>query len=243
MSEAGEGDRRSEAASSFLISDPEQRARREAENGLRQFDSVIGLVQRYLAEGWEFKLRLSTILGLHRDALLGVHPLAGNFRPSTVEIRGSKHVPPDAWRVPELVEELCDYVNENWEAATALHLAAYTMWRLNWVHPFADGNGRTARAVAYLVLCMRMGSRIPGVRTIPDLISENKQPYYDALEAADNRLEAEHRIDLSSLEELLSNLLAAQLVSAVEQASGRSLESTSPGGHMGNGASPLPNRF
>jgi Fic family protein len=223
MSQLEEGDRKSQAASPFLISDPEERARREAENGLRQFDSVIGLVQRYLAERWRFALRMSTILGLHRDALLGVHPLAGNFRPSTVEIRGSKHVPPDAWKIPQLVEELCDYVNDNWETATALHLAAYTMWRLNWIHPFADGNGRTARAVSYLVLCMRMESRIPGVRTIPDLISENKTPYYDALEAADDRWSTEQKIDLAQLEELLGNLLAAQLISALEEARGQTI--------------------
>jgi Fic family protein len=167
---------------------------------------------------------VSTILGLHRDALLGVHPLAGNFRPSTVEIRGSKHIPPDAWQVPQLVEELCDYVNDHWETATALHLAAYVMWRLNWIHPFADGNGRTARAVSYLVLCMKMGGRIPRNRTIPDLISENKKPYYDALEAADEALViAKCKIYLSQLEGVLGTLLAEQLVSALEQASGRSL--------------------
>ena|SRR6516162_67355 len=223
MGEPEEGDRKSEAASPFLITDPEDHARREAENGLRQFDNVIGLVERYLAERWRFALRLSTILGLHRHALLGIHSLAGNFRPSTVEIRASRHVPPDAWQVPLLVEELCDYINDNWETATPLHLAAYAMWRLNWVHPFADGNGRTARAVSYLVLCMKMGSRIPGIRTIPDLISENKKPYYDALEAADIRRASERRVDLAQLEDLLGDLLAAQLVSALEQATGQSL--------------------
>lgn len=223
MSDSASESRYSEAASAFLISDPEERARREAENGLRQFDSVVGLVQRYLAERWRFASRVSTILGLHRDALLGVHPLAGNFRPSTVEIRGSRHVPPDAWQVPSLVEEMCDYVNDRWETATPLHLAAYVMWRLNWVHPFADGNGRTARAVSYLVLCMKMGGRVAGTRTIPDLISENKQPYYDALEVADECWASQQRIDLGQLEEVLGSLLAEQLVSALEQASGRSI--------------------
>lgn len=124
MSDPNGGSRHSEAASAFLIFDSDERARREAENGLRQFDSVIGLVQRYLAERWRFALRVSTILGLHRDALLGVHALAGNFRPSTVEIKGSRHIPPDAWQVPQLVEELCDYINDNWDIATPLHLAA-----------------------------------------------------------------------------------------------------------------------
>lgn len=223
MSDLGDGGRHSEAAAAFLISDPEERARREAENGLRQFDSVVGLVQRYVAERWRFALRVSTILWLHRDALLGVHPLAGNFRPSTVEIKGSSHIPPDAWQVPQLVEDMCDYVNDHWESATALHLSAYVMWRLNWIHPFADGNGRTARAVSYLVLCMKMGGRVPGVRTIPDLISENKPPYYDALEAADKNWESEKKINLSQLEDLLGTHLASQLVSALEEASGQPL--------------------
>lgn len=221
MNDRDGGDRSSEAASPLLITDPDELAKREAENGLRQFDAVVGLVERYLAEHWTFKLRLSVILGLHRDALLGIHPLAGNFRPSTVEIRGSKHIPPDAWEVPQLTEEMCDYINEQWEPATPLHLAAYTMWRMNWIHPFADGNGRTARAVSYLILCMKMQSRIPGSPTIPDLISENKQPYYDALEAADVCWARENKIDLIQLEKLLSDLLAAQLVSALEQASGK----------------------
>jgi Fic family protein len=224
MAEERKPDRSSEAAPALLITDPEERARREAENGLRQFDSVIGLVERYLAERWKFALRLSTILGLHRDALIGIHGLAGNFRPSTVEIRGSKHVPPDAYRVPELVEELCDYVNEQWERVTSVHLAAYVLWRMNWIHPFADGNGRTARAASYLVLCMKMRCRIPGVRTIPDLIAENKTPYYQALEAADEVWSAENRIDLTKLELLLAELLAAQLVSALEEAKGSPLE-------------------
>jgi Fic family protein len=218
-----ERSRHSEAASAFLISDPDDRARREAENGLRQFDSVVGLVQRYLAERWRFALRVSTILGLHRDALLGVHALAGNFRPSTVEIKGSKHVPPDAWQVPQLVEEMCDYINDHWETATPLHLAAYAMWRLNWIHPFADGNGRTARAVSYLVLCMKMNGRIPGTRTIPDQIASNKEPYYDALEAADDQWASRQVIELNQLEEVLGNLLADQLVSALEEASGRAV--------------------
>ncbi|MGH7093591.1 MAG: Fic family protein [Stellaceae bacterium] len=221
MNNSPDEGRHSEADPAFLISDPEERARREAENGLRQFDSVISLIHRYLAEHWRFALRVSTILGLHRDALLGIHALAGNFRPAKVEIHGSKHVPPDAWQVPALVEELCDYVNDHWDAFTAIHLSAYVMWRLNWIHPFADGNGRTARAVSYLVLCMKMKGRIAGTRTIPDLISQNKQPYYEALEAVDENWRSYQKVGLDQLEGVLGNLLADQLVSALEEARGR----------------------
>jgi hypothetical protein len=40
-----------------------------------------------------------------------------------VEIEGSKHRPPGAHLVPELVEDLCDYVNEHWDTATSNHVA------------------------------------------------------------------------------------------------------------------------
>jgi len=96
---------------------------------------------------------------------------------------------------------------------------------LNWIHPFTDGNGRTARAISYLLLCLRLGYLLPGTNTIPEQISKDKTPYYKALEAADEKWAGE-KIDLSSLEELLSGLLANQLVSIHQQATregGRSI--------------------
>jgi hypothetical protein len=34
-----------------------------------------------------------------------------------------------AYQVPELVEDLCDYINAQSATRSALHLAAYMMWR------------------------------------------------------------------------------------------------------------------
>jgi Fic family protein len=69
--------------------------------------------------------------------------------------------------------------------STPIHLAAYLMWRLNWIHPFADGNGRTSRIISYVVLSIRAGAILPGTPTIPDQIVDNRKPYFDALDAAD----------------------------------------------------------
>jgi Fic family protein len=150
---------------------------------------------------------------LHRIALQGISSYAGNWRPAGIEIGGSKHQPVGgAHQVPELIEDLCDYVNDNWTHRNALHLCAYVMWRLNWIHPFTDGNGRTARAASYLVLCLRTGYLLPGKRTIPDQISEDRTPYYKALEVADTVWRDKERVDLSEMEELLSDMLANQLV-------------------------------
>lgn len=222
MADESGGDRKSKAASPVIIADPEERARKEVLNGLHQFDAVLAMVEQYRDEKREFKLRPSIILTLQRTALEGISGFAGLTRPSTVEIGGSKHQPPGAHVVPELLEDMCDYVNTNWGTASALHLAAYVMWRLNWIHPFDDGNGRTSRAVSYLVLCMKLGYPLPGTNTIPDQIAANKTPYYDALEAADAALRA-GRTDVSQLEGLLGGYLSAQLVGIMEQASGAPL--------------------
>ena len=199
------------------LNDPLLRAQREAENGLHQFDVGLAMVEDALARGQPFRLRPSSILALHREALRGLSPYAGNWRPAAVRIEGSGHEPLDAFRVPELIEEMCDYVNAHHEDRTAIHLAAYVMWRLNWIHPFTDGNGRTSRIVSYVVLCIALSSVLRGKNTIPDQIVDNRKPYFEALEAADLAW-SKGRVDVSQMEELLEGMLAMQLRSMMEQA-------------------------
>lgn len=210
-------ERHSVAAQASLITDPIEEARRESENALAQFDRVLDLIDEVVRDGRTFRLRPSMILDLHRLALDGLSHYAGNFRPADVEIGQSKHVPPKAHLVPGLIEELCDYVMDNFAATQALHLCAYVMWRLNWIHPFTDGNGRTSRALAYFVLCAKIGYRLPGQVTLPEQIAVNKAPYYAALEQADGHW-LESKLDLSDLEQLLDECLAKQLVTAYEDA-------------------------
>jgi Fic family protein len=210
-------ERHSKALETEIISDPEERARQEAKNGLRQFDEVIEQINYWLRPERPFKLRPSAILSLHRRALEGISHFAGVPRPGGIEIKGSKHQPPGAHLVAELLEQLCDYINENWAKSSPLHVAAYVLWRMNWIHPFVDGNGRTSRAVSYLVLCVRLGYVLPGTQTIPEQISRNKDPYYKALEAAD-QANATGKIDLTEMEKLLESLLASQLVSVIDAA-------------------------
>ena len=202
-----------------LITDQEERARQEARNGLRQFDEVIEQIEYWVQSGRPFRLRPSAILKLHRTALEGISAFAGVWRPAGIEIAGSKHKPPGAHLVAELVEHLCDYVNDNW-TSSPIHLSAFTMWRLHWIHPFTDGNGRTTRALSYLVLCVRLGYRLPGTNTIPAQIAANKPPYYEALEAADQAF-GKNGIDVSKMEALLEGLLANQLLSVLNAATGQ----------------------
>jgi Fic family protein len=197
--------RQSKADEPALVTGAAEIAALEAANALHQFDAVVQLIEQWTSPEYpKFKLRPSLILQLHRFALEGLSNYAGTFRPADIAITGSTHKPPPAHLVPAAVDDLCDYVNDRWSQAP-LHLAAYILWKLNWIHAFTDGNGRTSRALSYLILCVRLGYRLPGVRTIPELIAEEKAPYYAALEAADGG-------DLAPLEKMLASLLAKQLL-------------------------------
>ena len=217
------GDRHSQAEAAELISDPDERARREAENGLRQFDVAINIIAEHVKDKERpFKLRASRILQLHKAALDGIHLLAGTFRNTAVKIQGSKHQPPEAAFVADEVQTMCEYVNDNWATKSAVHLAAYLLWKMNWIHPFADGNGRTARAVSYVVLSVKLDSILPGIPTIPEQIAADKSPYYKALETADQEW-AKEKVDVSQLETLIDGMLAQQLLNAAKQASGETI--------------------
>lgn len=146
-------------------------------------------------------------------------PDAGAFRIGRVVISNSAHAPPNPADVPALVEDFCDYINQNFERLSAVHLAAYALWRLNWIHPFSDGNGRTSRIVSYILLCARLRCRLPGAMTIPEQIASGKTPYYAALEDGD-RAFRDGRIDVSSMEAILSSCLAQQLVVLHDAANG-----------------------
>jgi Fic family protein len=210
--------RHSRALEPELIADPQHKAEAEAANGLRQYDFAVKWVSQAL-ERQPFRLRPSLILSFQREALQGISAYAGVFRPASVEILGSKHEPPSAHLVAELVEDLCDYVNEHWDTS-AIHLAAYVMWRLNWIHPFADGNGRTSRILSFFVLSTKLGAVLPGTPTLPELVIQHRDDYEDALDLADAAWKEGH-LDVSAMERLIESLLAKQLARVYDMAAGK----------------------
>ncbi|MEM8657173.1 MAG: Fic family protein [Pseudomonadota bacterium] len=213
--------RHSEAESASLLTDKLARSKKEAANALIQTDRVREHILQCIDRGGLFRLRPSTLLDLNRCAIEGLDAYAGSWRPGGVKINKSSHEPPEGHQVAELVEDLCDYVNKVWEGSSAIHLSAMVMWRLNWIHPFTDGNGRTSRAASYLVLCAKEQLLLPGGYSIPEQIVENRRPYYSALEDGDKNFEHYGELNRSVvpiMEELLSGMLAKQLAAQHKKA-------------------------
>lgn len=190
----------------LFTSKPEKDAL-EARNALLQFDETLRLVRN--AKG-VLHLTPQILCALQKLAIQDIYKCAGTYRKRTIYISNSLHETPPFQQVEKLVEEMCDYVNTS--DGTPIHLAAYLMWRVNWIHPFSGGNGRTSRAVSYLALCTKYDTELPGTPTIPDLIAADRVPYYMALDAADAACRA-GRIDVTTMENLISDLLLRQLSS------------------------------
>lgn len=70
------------------------------------------------------------------------------------------------------------------------------------------------------MLSIRAGSILPGTPTIPDQIVDNRQPYFDALDAADLTFR-DGNIDVSKMEALLGSLLAHQLAQFYKSVGGK----------------------
>lgn len=205
-----------EARRGLPLLNPKEVAEREAENGLLQFDLMNSMIASSI-ESRSIQLTPEAIKALQNVAVDGLEPDAGVFRTAPVYIDGTSHVPPPAEEVPRLVVEMCEYINTapaqdgEDEIDRALRLSAYAMWRLNWIHPFLNGNGRTSRAVSYYVLCSSLGYELGGTTTIPDLIASKKPPYYKALDAADAAWKA-GKLDVTAMQDLLAILLMRQVV-------------------------------
>lgn len=189
----------------------ESAAEIEVENLAHQYDFIVSQLALFLSSAAsESILTPILIKELHRICFDRLSTDTGQFRSSSIAISHTDFSAPPPDKVPELIQDACDYVDRNWKTKSALHLAAYVLWRLLWVHPFKDGNGRVARAASYLVLSAKLGAILPGTPTLPELISQNKTQYYAALEAADEA-ERSGQLDVTAAEELIGQLLSHQL--------------------------------
>lgn len=122
-------------------------------------------------------LGVADVLGLH--ALVVRRSLPGNagrWRTSGVGIKGSEHVPPEAVAVPTLMDEWLQSFNKPIPEHGVAWAARLHSVFLD-VHPFADGNGRTARLLGNVYL-LRHGH-------CPALFeAEERLAYFAALEEA-----------------------------------------------------------
>jgi Fic family protein len=185
-------------------------ARIQERNLIRQYDLLANCIEIGIKKGPE-ALDKYTLWALNHVAVANIAQFGGRFREEPIYV--GNHIPPHFKDVPELMDRFLSFIHENWFAARETQLAAYALWRLNWIHPFVEGNGRTARATAYYILCVRSGRLLRGSKIVPERIREDRAPYVAALRAADRAWDAGN-LDISELESYIARLLQDQLAQA-----------------------------
>ena len=143
----------------------------------------------------------SVLLQLHQLILMGIDTKnAGVFRTVEVRISGSKHLPPSPLLLNDLMDGYFEFYELNKRTMHPVLLAAEMHERLVTIHPFIDGNGRTARLVMNLVL-LQNGYTLVNIKGN----LKNRLKYYQALEQV--QLNHEHtefyKLILSSAEKSL----------------------------------------
>jgi Fic family protein len=187
---------------------PELYAHIQQQNLLRQYDLLTNCVEICLSKGIE-AFDKYMLWSLNAAAVSNIAQFGGRFREQPIYV--GDHIPPHFGKVPDLIDQCLSLIHETWTINDhPTILPAYALWRLNWIHPFIEGNGRTARAASYLLICLKQGRLLPGKKIVPERIRENRQPYYDALRAADRHWDNGH-FNVDELASYLLEVLAQQL--------------------------------
>jgi Fic family protein len=119
------------------------------------------------------------ILKIHKIILRNISDMdAGHYRNANVMITGAVHLPPSAVKIPGLMMEFMEWYYKHKSKLSIVELAGWIHYKLVYIHPFIDGNGRTARLLMNLIL-MRHGYP-PAV-----ILSVDRKKYYRVLKEAD----------------------------------------------------------
>lgn len=155
-------------------------------------------------------MTVSDILEIHRRVLGYVDPVEGG-RLRTSQVFVGHHIPPHPRDLQRHMEELIQWLNS--EEALQLHPVEYAAlghYKLVYVHPFVDGNGRTSRLLMNLVL---MQARYPPIT----IRKEQRAEYYAALDTAN---EGDVRPFIRFIAKCTEMTLDTLLISTTEHAVG-----------------------
>ncbi len=147
-------------------------------------DAMKSVLNR--ADDSDFEWHSELILGIHYGVMGEDHALgAGRFRQTQnrlVDVSGHRQVflPPPPEEVPRLVAELATWAQEQEDASAPL-VSAVIHCRFAGIHPFSDGNGRTARILASLAM-YRGGYRSPEFTSLEEWWGGHVGDYYRAFE-------------------------------------------------------------
>lgn len=144
------------------------------------------------SEAFDTLYELSQSETIDEKAILSLHRLfyyridadnAGNYRTKPVIITGTSYVPPPPAKIITSMKTFCAQIPQQKETLHPVHFAAWLHIQLATIHPFIDGNGRTARLLMNLALIQ---SGHP-VTIIPPILRSDYIAALQSSNSGDNR--------------------------------------------------------
>jgi Fic family protein len=139
-----------------------------------------GLTEHFIRE-----LHAIAVKGLEREG----DATPGAYRQSQVQIAQSEHLPPEAILVPQYMQELVAFINEEHSHKYDLIKVALAHHRFGWIHPFGNGNGngRVVRLLTYALMIkygfnVKTGGRVLNPTAV---FCNDRDRYYAMLAQAD----------------------------------------------------------
>lgn len=155
-------------------------------------DACNGIKDRLVAGG-EIDLSVALIKGFNAQVLSGLDVdegvVPGEVRSHSVTVGRYRAAP--AAEAEDLLGRLCDWLNgpdfvpeqAEWEVPWSLIKAIVAHLYIAWIHPFGDGNGRTARLIELEIL-LAAGVPMPAAHLLSNHYNETRSEYYRQLDRA-----------------------------------------------------------
>ncbi|MCL5411771.1 MAG: Fic family protein [Patescibacteria group bacterium] len=140
----------------------------------------------------------------------------GHYRLTQVALKNQAtgeitFMPPSAREVPRLMHDFIFWLNHATnDELSAILKAAIANYALNAIHPFIEGNGRTSRAIATLIL-YKEGYDIKRFFSLEEYYDRDATRYYDHLQRVSNQHQELAQRDLTPWLEYFSEGLAVEL--------------------------------
>ncbi|MBN1766779.1 MAG: Fic family protein [Sedimentisphaerales bacterium] len=181
------------------------------EKELLNYKKAMDFISKYL--GRDDPVSEGLVRELHKILVRGVRggeAQPGAYRKIQNYVANSRtkeiiYTPPTPLEVPHLMGEFVKWINENIEEVSPVLTAGIAQFQFVHIHPFVDGNGRTARLLSSLIL-YKTGYDFKRLFTISEYYDKDRPAYYHAIQSV-----RKNRMDMTVWLEYFVEGLRAQM--------------------------------